>query len=184
MFTTNSILYSTLNVTTNKQKAMKRTAISMLRMLAICGSLLAFSTACDDDDDDNPPIVDDDMEFNNIQLSGANERPEPVDSDGSGTFDGTYDDGTNTLDYTVTWTLGNPQDTVTAMHFHAPADTSESAGPVLPITGFATDSVGTFSDTAVLTDDQEDDLRAGLWYINVHSVSFPNGELRGQLLED
>ncbi|NDK56777.1 CHRD domain-containing protein [Pontibacter fetidus] len=163
---------------------MKRTAISMLRMLAICGSLLAFTTACDDDDDDDLPIVDDDMEFNDIQLSGANERPDSVDTDGFGTFNGTYDDATNTLDYTVTWTLGNPQDSVTAMHFHGPADTTAAAPPVVPITGFDTDSVGTFTDSAVLTDDQEDDLRDGLWYINIHSGTFPNGELRGQLIED
>lgn len=30
---------------------------------------------------------------------------------------------------------------------------------------------------------QEADLRANLWYINIHTVDYPNGEIRGQLLE-
>jgi hypothetical protein len=164
-------------------KAMKRTAISMLRMLAICGSLLAFTTACDDDDDDDLPIVDDDLEFNDIELSGANERPQ-VATNGSGSFDGEYDPASNELSYTVTWTLGEVTDSTIAMHFHGPADTTEIAPPVIPITGHTDEYTGTFSGTATLTDQQEQDLEAGLWYINIHSGSFRDGELRGQLLEE
>ena len=163
---------------------MKRTAISMLRMLAICGSLLAFTTACDDDDDDDLPIVDDDLEFNDIQLSGANERPDTVQTDGSGSFDGEYDPASNELTYSVSWTLGEVSDSTVAMHFHGPADTTASAGIQIPITGHTNSYTGTFSGTATLTDQQEADLEAGLWYINIHSGRYPAGELRGQLLED
>ncbi|MEJ8758614.1 CHRD domain-containing protein [Pontibacter sp. H259] len=163
---------------------MKRTAISMLRMLAICGSLMAFTAACDDDDDDDLPIVDDDLEFNDIELSGANERPDTVQTDGSGTFSGEYDPASNELSYTVTWTLGDANDSTVAMHFHGPADTSATAPPVIPITGHSNASSGTFTSTATLTDQQEQDLEAGLWYINIHSGRYPNGELRGQLIED
>jgi hypothetical protein len=163
---------------------MKRTAITMLRMLAICGSLLAFTVACDEDDDDNLPIVDDDLEFNDIQLSGANERPDTVETDGSGTFDGEYDDASNELSFNVTWTLGDVNDSTVAMHFHGPADTTESAGIQIPITGHTNDYTGSFSGTVDLTDQQEQQLEDGLWYINIHSGRFPNGELRGQLLED
>jgi len=162
---------------------MKRTAISMLRMLAICGALIAFSTACDDDDDNDLPIIDDDLEFNNIQLSGANERPQ-VETDGFGTFNGEYDPASNTLNYTVSWTLGEVSDSTIMMHFHGPADTTVSAGIQIPILGHTRDYTGTFSASATLTDQQEQQLEDGLWYINIHSGRFPTGELRGQLLED
>ncbi|MBJ6120126.1 CHRD domain-containing protein [Pontibacter sp. BT310] len=166
---------------------MKKSGISILRMLAVCLPLLAVATACDDDDDDGvttPPVTDE-LVFKNIQLSGANERPDSVETTGTGTFNGTYDDDTNVLSYTVTWTLGNPQDSTIAMHFHGPADTTESAPPVIPVTGFTSSYTGTLTDeTAPLTSQQEADLKAGLWYFNIHSTTYPNGELRGQLLED
>lgn len=162
---------------------MKRTAISMLRMLAICASLLAFTTACDDDDDDDLPIVDDDLEFNDIGLSGANEVP-AVTSTGSGTFDGEYDPASNKLSFTVNWTLGNVNDQTTGMHFHGPASTTESAGVQIPITGHTNSYTGSFTGTVTLTDQQEADLEAGRWYINIHSTTNPDGELRGQLVED
>ncbi|MBC5776013.1 CHRD domain-containing protein [Pontibacter sp. KCTC 32443] len=162
---------------------MKRTAIQMLRMLAVCGSLLAFTVACDEDDDDNLPVQDD-LEFDDLELSGDNEVPQ-VESDGTGTFNGTYDDATNVLTYTVTWELGNPDDEVVGMHFHGPADPTESAGVQEPIEGFTTESTGSFTDsTEPLTAQQEADLKAGLWYINIHSTTYPTGELRGNLLED
>ncbi len=34
---------------------------------------------------------------------------------------------------------------------------------------------------ATLTDQQAKDLEAGLWYFNVHTAKFPDGEIRGQL---
>lgn len=34
-----------------------------------------------------------------------------------------------------------------------------------------------------LTDSQIDELRSGLWYVNVTSSDFPDGQLRGQILE-
>lgn len=154
------------------------------RMLAIGVSLLAFTVACDDDDDDNPPVVDTDIEFRGVELSGANEVP-AVTSDGSGTFQGAYDDATNVLSYTVTWELGNPDDETVGMHFHGPAEPTESAGVAKPIEGFTTESSGSFTGTTTpLSAQEEADLKAGLWYINVHSTSFPNGELRGNLLVD
>ena len=167
---------------------MKKSAISILRMLAICIPLIALSAACDDDDDDGvtpPPIDEPDLEFDDIQLLGANERPDPVESTGTGSFDAEYDDDTNILRYTVTWRLGNLDDQTVAMHFHGPATEEESAPPVVNIDGFTSEYTGTLTDeTEPLTAQQEADLKAGLWYINVHSTTYPNGELRGQLIPE
>ena len=37
--------------------------------------------------------------------------------------------------------------------------------------------------SAALTTDQEADLNAGLYYVNLHSVTYPGGEIRGQLIK-
>lgn len=53
-------------------------------------------------------------------------------------------------------------------------------GPILfplPLGNFTNFSLG------VLTQTQIDRLRAGLWYVNVHTTNFPGGEIRGQLSE-
>lgn len=38
-----------------------------------------------------------------------------------------------------------------------------------------------FEGTAILADQQADDLKAGRWFVLVRTSAFPNGELRGQL---
>jgi len=146
-------------------------------MAALAGLLLI--AGCNNDDDANNNLV----AFRNIALSGANEVP-PITSAGSGTFEGTYNRTTKVLNYTVRWSLGNPSDTTRAMHFHGPAETTESKGVRLPITGFPTGSANqTHTDTTVPLDaTQEEELLNGKWYINIHSTTYPGGELRGQLV--
>jgi uncharacterized protein (TIGR03118 family) len=64
----------------------------------------------------------------------------------------------------------------TAAHIHGPAPPSGNA-PVLH-----TLPNGEFSDFAVtLSSEQNRDLRAGLLYIDVHTVNHPDGEIRGQI---
>lgn len=41
---------------------------------------------------------------------------------------------------------------------------------------------GVFSGGLTLSDAQETELTSGLWYINIHTVTNPGGELRGQVL--
>ena len=48
-------------------------------------------------------------------------------------------------------------------------DTLTTGAMASPLTG-----------TATLNDGQIGDLRAGLWYINVHTAKYPGGEIRGQ----
>lgn len=69
---------------------------------------------------------------------------------------------------------------LSAAHFHGPATTAGNAGILVPIdagkgqsplTGFAT-----------LTQPQIDEVLAGRWYINLHTRTYPGGEIRGQVL--
>jgi hypothetical protein len=63
----------------------------------------------------------------------------------------------------------------TDAHIHGPAAPGVSAPPVFPL------PLGQLSDFSItLTPAQVQDLKNGLFYINVHSSNFPTGEIRGQ----
>ena len=109
-------------------------------------------------------------------LTAAQETP-PTDSTGTGSRDATYDTSTKTLTWTVTYT-GLTGD-VTAAHFHGPAAMGAKADPVVPLEApFASPIKG----SATLTDAQATDLQAGMWYFNLHTAKYPDGEVRGQVV--
>ncbi|HZN00764.1 MAG TPA: PQQ-dependent sugar dehydrogenase, partial [Pyrinomonadaceae bacterium] len=63
----------------------------------------------------------------------------------------------------------------TDAHIHGPAAPGVSAAPIFPL------PLGQISDFAItLTPAQVQDLKNGLFYVNVHSSNFPAGEIRGQ----
>jgi len=98
-------------------------------------------------------------------------------SPGTGTANVLYETDSNLLSWEISWSglLGSP----TLMHFHGPASPSEN-GDVqvslgvagLPVTG-----------NTVLSENQEADLLAGLWYVDLHTTEYPDGEIRGNLVE-
>lgn len=109
-------------------------------------------------------------------LSGAQEVP-PNDSQGMGQASAMLDTTTKQLTYSVTYTgLTGP---AMAAHFHGPAAPGTNAPPVVPLSMPASPITG----TATLTDAQIADLRAGKWYVNVHTMAHPGGEIRGQVME-
>jgi hypothetical protein len=109
------------------------------------------------------------------QLTGAQEVP-AVTTGGTGTIDTTFDKLTNVLTWTVTYSgLSGP---VTAAHFHGPAAAGANAGVAVPFTG---DLSSPIRGKATLTNAQADDLKAGRWYVNLHTAKNPGGEIRGQL---
>lgn len=72
----------------------------------------------------------------------------------------------------------------TGAHLHGPATTAGSVGVVLSLAPYAAGPLGTagaFSGTVVLPDALKAMLLGGLTYVNVHTPSFPNGEIRGQI---
>ncbi len=116
-------------------------------------------------------------------LLGANERPGPGDSDGSGVASLRLNPGAGQVCYTITYANVNG---VTAAHIHeAPAT---AAGlvvvglyPIAPNTGPDTDGTieGCVSaDRSLILDiiqNPED------YYVNLHNAEFPAGSIRGQL---
>jgi len=101
-------------------------------------------------------------------------------STGSGVGHVTYDDVTNQLNWTVTYQ--GLQTPVTNSHFHGPAAPGVSTGVQVPQTnGFASPQIG---GPVTLTDTQEGQLLAGLWYYNIHTQFAPGGEIRGQVVPE
>ena len=114
-----------------------------------------------------------------VTLTGSQEVP-ANNSAATGTLVGSYNDSTNVLKYTVTF--GGLTANTTAAHFHAPAPPGISAGVVFPATGFPLGvTSGTYTDSITLSAGQEDTLKMGLWYFNIHNNTFPGGEIRGQI---
>jgi hypothetical protein len=85
------------------------------------------------------------------------------------------DTDTNLLTWTISWSgLLAPE---TLMHFHGPALPHQNGGVQVDVGVGSNPAMG----NAVLTDQQEADLLNELWYVNLHTVAFPAGEIRGQV---
>jgi hypothetical protein len=118
--------------------------------------------------------------FTSLVMNGDQEVP-PVTTTGIGIINGTYDESTNTLSFNVEFN-GLTSNT-TAAHFHGPAPPGINAGVQIGWTGFPTGvTSGSYSNSFVLTQQQEADLLAGLWYANIHTTLHGGGEIRGQML--
>ena len=109
-------------------------------------------------------------------LDGASETP-PTGSAATGSATFTFNPTTYELSGTVTFTGM----VATASHIHTGA--VGVAGPVtIPLDGANPTSPISLPAT-VLTSQEQNDLLSGLFYVNVHSVAFPAGEIRGQLVK-
>ena len=110
-----------------------------------------------------------------VKLDGASETP-PNASKGVGLADVTLDTDLRVLSWKVTYSgLSGP---ATMTHFHGPAAPGAAAGVQVAFSGaMACPLVG----TAPVNDGQIGDIRAGLWYINIHTAANPKGEIRGQV---
>lgn len=68
--------------------------------------------------------------------------------------------------------LSSPQ---TAAHIHSPAPVGANAGVIQTLPS------GNFSQAFSISPAEVANLKNGLWYFNVHTGNFPNGEIRGQI---
>jgi hypothetical protein len=119
-----------------------------------------------------PPTV---AESYRAVLTGGSETP-PNASAATGTGALTLDTGTKMM--TATVTTGGISGTMAHIHQAAVG----VAGPIIfPLTETYGGS-GVWSVQMTLTDEQIATLRAGNYYFNVHSVAFPAGEIRGQIV--
>ena len=80
----------------------------------------------------------------------------------------------------LTWTIDYEGLTgpVTVAHFHGPAMAGKNADPTFTINGKLSSPI---TGRTVLSQIQESDFLAGKWYLNLHTSTFPSGELRAQV---
>jgi hypothetical protein len=108
----------------------------------------------------------------------ANQEVPTNASLGNGAASMTFDDISNLLSWDITFSgLSGP---ATAAHFHGAAPAGTNAGiqvNIGAISGLTDPMVG----SATIDATQATDLLAGLWYINIHSATYPGGEIRGQV---
>jgi hypothetical protein len=117
-----------------------------------------------------------------VQLLHANEIPPCTGNIGGGaTGKFTFNDDTNVLTWEITVT-GLPPNTAKQAHFHKGAGNVN--GPIVPGYTLFDNAAGfsTISGQATLVLQDEQDLKNGLWYANVHSNDCAAGFARGQMI--
>jgi hypothetical protein len=113
-------------------------------------------------------------------LNAAQEVPTNA-SPATGVGTCVLNDAQTQLSYTVTYS--GLVALRTASHFHGPALAGTNAPVVFGIAS-AGPTAGTITGTWTLTPTNVSDLFAGKLYLNVHSQTYPGGEIRGQLSMD
>ena len=120
-----------------------------------------------------------------LGINGAQETPVVITL-GTGTLTGLYDDVTNILTWSGSFSglTGNTTDA----HFHGPAAVGVGPAGVLVATNAGSGDIlplgvtsGVFSGSATVSAAVETHLLAGLVYWNLHSSFRPGGEIRGQI---
>lgn len=94
----------------------------------------------------------------------------------------------------ATVVLNNSQDQITvdvswtgllapasAGHIHGPAPVGSNAGVMFPLAGVSGTSGSIVTQQFAISPTQVNWLQQGLLYVNIHTSTFPGGEIRGQL---
>ncbi len=114
-------------------------------------------------------------------LSGGGEAP-PNNRAGKGHVDAKLETDSRTLTWTVTYSgvAGAP----IGAHFHGPVSyvglTSEENAPIQ--VGTPGSLASPFKGSTTIDDRQMKDLKDGRWYFNLHTPTFPAGEIRGPVV--
>ena len=135
-------------------------------------SLFALLSCEKYDDYPYPPTLNPNIVFK-ATLSGTQEVPANA-STATGEATLVYDSIAKVFTLSVTHTIPNP----TNGHIHK-APVGVSGGVIFPFASFTSPISYT---SPVLDATQEADLKAHLYYVNIHTAAFPGGEIRGQLI--
>ncbi|TPG65969.1 CHRD domain-containing protein [Hymenobacter nivis] len=135
---------------------------------------LAAATSCAKDETVAPVIT-----TASSTLTGAQEAPTPNSSAATGSFTGSYNQTTMMLTYTVTFTGLAP--TMGHLHIGAPGTAGPVSVPFTPNNTAGTGFVSPITGTVKLDQTQATALLGKSMYANLHTTTFPNGEIRGDI---
>jgi hypothetical protein len=111
-----------------------------------------------------------------------------IDTMSTATFAGMYDEQTNILTYTLTWSdlwRDTKKDTITSISFYGPA-TATTNGPLVRTLAFVnTNRNGSvnqgLSGNTGITLDEKNGFMSGNWYFTINTKRYATGIVRGQL---
>lgn len=165
--------------------------MKLIRLTALASLLLGLVLATTSCEKNAEKKKNTDYSKNDIPMTGAQEVP-ATPSTALGKLTVSYSKETRILTYSVTWS--GLTGAVSLMHIHGLAPIGYAAGVVqniiTPSGGIATPSAtlypatGKFSGT-LLADGvivKEQDLLNGMYYLNIHTATYPNGEIRAQII--
>jgi hypothetical protein len=113
-------------------------------------------------------------------LTGGAEVP-PNASPGTGDASVLLNATEDLITVDMSWT--NLESNVTAAHIHGPAGVGTNAGVIFTLTGMPAATHGSIPQQFfAITPTQVGYLQSGLLYFNIHTTTFPGGEIRGQIL--
>lgn len=110
-------------------------------------------------------------------LAGAYEVP-PTTSQGGGYFEAVYRPSTKVLEYRLN--LQGLSGPITMGYLQGPAAPNGNGPRVAPINIPIYES--SIRDGVTLTEEQAAQVLAGQWYVNVMTLQYPDGEIRGQIV--
>jgi hypothetical protein len=129
---------------------------------------------------------DEDLEWENtyigtITMSGGQETP-AVSTSATGTIEAKYSRLTNTLNYSITFS--GLSDSAIAAHIHGTGETGIKADIMQTFSPFPRAKSGTYSGSLYIDGVKflEAELLNDRYYINIHSKTYGQGEIRGQLI--
>ncbi len=140
-------------------------------LIALCVASAGLIQSCSKDDP--APAPDPNIIFK-ATLNGSSEVP-ANSSAATGTATLTFNNTTKVFYVTVNYSGM----TATAAHIHKGA-IGVSGGVIF---GFSSAAAPITYTSAALDLAQEADLKANLYYVNLHSVTYGGGEIRGQLIK-
>jgi hypothetical protein len=93
----------------------------------------------------------------------------------TGSVSATFNPSNNGLSYTFTWQGLSSKPNVMSI--------CDVGVPIISVTGFPTDTIGTLSGQATLTGSQVKDLTEGKLYLKIRTANFPDGEVVGYMAQ-
>ncbi len=114
-----------------------------------------------------------------VPLTGAQQVP-PVQTQGSGTANLTYDSGTRVVTWDITFT--GLSSAATMAHFHGPAAAGKNGSVKVWLSKKGTAVTSPIKGEATLSAADAQEFAAGEMYVNIHTKDHPSGEVRGQVL--
>ncbi len=116
-----------------------------------------------------------------VTLSGAQEVP-PNGSPGTGTGSVELNGAETLIAARLSWS--GLTSNASAAHIHGPAGPGVNAGILFGFTGVPAATAGSIpTQVFAISAAQVAQLKAGQFYFNVHSVTLPGGEIRGQIVD-